>query len=812
MSFLSKLFGDANQNLINSVKPVIEKINSLEPDFEKLTDGQIKAKTDEFRERLKKGETLDDILPEAFAVVREASKRTLDKRHFDCQLMSGIFLHRGYTVEMKTGEGKTLTATLPVYLNAIEGKGVHLVTVNDYLASLHTAWMGQIYHFLGLSTSCLNNQKTFLYDPEYKKHSVEEEHDRDELGGFLVAADFLKPCTKKEAYAADITYGTNNEFGFDYLRNNMSYSTREELRQEFNYAIVDEVDSVLIDEARTPLIISGVLPEEPEGYYKFAQLVSQLSKGKDYELVEKSKATTFTEQGEDKIVKILGNDPWQDADFKTVHRIENALKAKEYYIKDKEYVVQQGEIIIVDEFTGRLMPGRRWSQGLHQAIEAKEHVFGDASVSVRPESVTLATVTFQNLFKKYNKLSGMTGTGMSSAEEFDEVYKMDTVAVPTNKPVIRKDKSDKIFKNEQGKFKAVVKDIKERYKKGQPVLVGTRSIDKSEKLGKFLTMEGINHQILNAKKHEQEGQIIAQAGKPGQVTIATNMAGRGIDIILGGNPAKEGDADKVKQAGGLYVIGTERHDSRRIDDQLRGRSGRQGDPGESCFYVSLEDDLMRIFGGVRIQEFMTSFDIPEDEAIESGLVTKSIESAQAQVEGSNFDARKYLLEYDNVMNAHREKIYTMRKNILHSTDDELKKILIDISVKNEKTEKEVQDKLEEIPEEKRMFTVRFILLKVIDELWTRHLEAMNHLKESVGIRAYGKLDPIIEYKNEGHKMFKRLLIEIDYSITEGFFSIKGNVEVKQEEKKVATEKYDGVGRNDLCPCGSGKKYKKCCGK
>lgn len=828
MSFLKKIFGDSNEKYIKNLSPVVEKINSFSADFEGLSNEQLKEKTKEFKERLSGGQTLDDILPEAFALVREAAGRTLGQRHFDSQLIGAIALHQGKIAEMKTGEGKTLTATLAMYLNALEGKGAHLITVNDYLARRDAVWMGQIYGFLGLTVSCLNNEQTFVYDPEYKKPEENKEAMRDELGGFFVVEDYLRPCTKKEAYACDITYGTNNEFGFDYLRDNMIYDTSEALAQNFNFAIVDEVDSILIDEARTPLIISGVLPEPPEGYYKFSKIAQELSKPADYEIEEKSKSIKFTEVGEDNISKTLGFDPWQEVDFKTIHRLENALKAKEFHRLDREYVVRNNEIVIVDEFTGRLMPGRRWSEGLHQAIEAKEHVFGNPGVEVRPESVTLATVTFQNLFRKYKKLSGMTGTGQTSAEEFDKVYKVDVVSIPTNKAVQRKDVADKIFKTEQGKLKAVVKEIKVRHEKKQPVLVGTRSIDKSEYVGKLLEIEGIKHEILNAKNHEKEAQIIAQAGQPGAVTIATNMAGRGVDIILGGNPPKEEDAKSVREAGGLYVIGTERHEARRIDNQLRGRSGRQGDPGESCFFVSLEDDLMRIFGGESVKNMMESLNFPEDEPIESGLISKSIESAQSKVEAANFDSRKYLLEYDDVMNAHREYFYRKRRKAVESTLEDLIKDLKDIASKVGIEEKVIDEKITQIEEGKRHFTVRFVYLKVMDSLWIEHLETMHHLRESVGIRAFGQLDPVIEYKREGKQAFDRLVNTMSASILDSFLAIKTALKEEEAKTEMAEAKitnsgsvspkkannikgFEGVNRNDPCPCGSGKKFKKCHG-
>ncbi|HHE76477.1 MAG TPA: preprotein translocase subunit SecA, partial [Candidatus Parcubacteria bacterium] len=594
MSFLFKIFGGGDQAYLKKLSPVIEKINSLEFNLERIPNNELKLKTRENKERIRSGESLDEVLPEAFALVREAAKRTLGQRHFDVQLIGGIVLHQGRIAEMKTGEGKTLAATLPLYLNALEGKGAHLVTVNDYLARRDAVWMGQIYHLLGLTVGCLNHEQAFLYDPDYKATN-EEDRVRDELGSFKVVEDFLRPVSRKEAYSADITYGTNNEFGFDYLRDNMVYELKDQVQRGFNYAIIDEVDSILIDEARTPLIISGPTGESTEKYHQFAKLMETLKEEIDYTVDEKLKAATFTAKGQEKIIRGLGFDPWADNDIATTHQLESALKARALFKKDRDYVLREGKIIIVDEFTGRLMPGRRWSGGLHQAIEAKE------GVDVQQESVTYASITFQNYFRMYKKLAGMTGTAATSAEEFDKVYGLEVVVIPTNKPLIRKDLPDRIYKTLDGKFKSLVGEIKERHKKGQPVLVGTVSIEKNEYLSQLLNREGVPHKILNAKYHEKEGEIIAQAGKFGAVTIATNMAGRGVDIILGGNPPDEEEQKKVVAVGGLHVIGTERHEARRIDDQLRGRAGRQGDPGSSQFFVSLEDDLMRIFGGERIK-------------------------------------------------------------------------------------------------------------------------------------------------------------------------------------------------------------------
>jgi preprotein translocase subunit SecA len=806
MSIFKKIFGDPNEKYLRKIQPLVEKINSLEKDFEKIPDEKLKEKTFEFKERLKKGETLDDILPEAFALVREAAKRTLGQRHFDVQIMGAIALHQGKIAEMKTGEGKTLTATMPLYLNALEGKGCHLVTVNDYLARRDTVWMGQIYHFLGLSVGCLNHEQSFLYDPEYKKPPEEKEKLRDELGSFYVVEDFLRPCSRKEAYLADITYGTNNEFGFDYLRDNMVYDPKERVQRELNYAIIDEVDSILIDEARTPLIISTVFPESTKTYYFFAKLAENLKAGKDYILDEKRKTFEWTDEGQKKVINFLQKDPWAEGDFHTVHKLENAIKAKEFFQLDRDYIIKNGEVIIVDEFTGRLMPGRRWSAQLHQAIEAKEWVRGRKDVRVKEESITLATITFQNYFRMYKKLAGMTGTAFTSAEEFYTVYNLEVVVIPTNKPMIRVDLPDKIFKTEEAKFRAIVEEIKKRHKKGQPVLVGTRSIQKNEYLSKLLQKENIPHQVLNAKYHEKEAQIIAQAGKLGAVTVATNMAGRGVDIILGGNPPDPKEAEIVKKLGGLHVIGTERHEARRIDNQLRGRAGRQGDPGSSQFFISLEDELIRIFGGDEIKKIMTMLDIPDDQPIESKFVSKVIDEIQNRIEGYNFDLRKHLLEYDNVMNVHRETFYKKRREILESSDDVLRAKVLEIIKKAGYKIEDYEKKEKEIGPEKLRQIERFLILQIMDRLWIDHLENMEYLRDVVNLRAYAQRDPLVEYKAEANKLFKEFLNFIEKTLADTLIKIEIAPQITVSQEKPAKK----PGRNDPCPCGSGKKYKKCC--
>ena len=852
MSILAKIIGDPNERFLKKLQPLVKKINGLESEFEKLDREQLLEKTKEFKRRLISGETLDDILPQAFAAVREAAKRTLNQRHFDVQLLGGIVLHQGKIAEMKTGEGKTLAATLPVYLNALTGKGVHVITVNDYLARRDTVWMGQIYHALGLSVGCLNHETSYLYDPYHQnpnskiqipnksqipnpKSQNDLDRERDTLGSFKVVHEYLRPCSRKEAYAADITYGTNNEFGFDYLRDNMAYSPEQIVQREHHFAIIDEVDSILIDEARTPLIISAPDAESEELYRTFSRIAPRLKEGRDYTVDEKMKAVAITDEGIDRVEKLLGvKDIYTEKGIRYVHHLKQALRAQALFLRDRDYVVKNGEVIIVDEFTGRLMPGRRWSEGLHQAIEAKENV------EIQKESRTLATITFQNYFRMYEKLAGMTGTALTSAEEFHKVYKLEVVVIPTNKPMIRKDAPDKIFQTEQGKFKAVVRELKQRHQTGQPVLVGTISIEKNERLSALLKKEGIPHQVLNAKHHEREAEIIAQAGRKGSVTIATNMAGRGVDIVLGGNPPDKREAEEVKKLGGLFVLGTERHEARRIDDQLRGRSGRQGDPGESQFFVSLEDDLMRIFGSDRIKNLMGTFGIPEDQPIENKMVSRALESAQAKIEGMNFDARKYILEYDDVMNRQRDTIYSRRKQILFGDNEFIEKTVRDMLDENQ--QKLFSQKKEEIGAEKYMQILKRLLLQTIDMFWIDHLEVMEYMRSSVGLRAYGQQDPLVEYKNEALRLFKELEAAIRANISQLALRVEAAPRITayptQEIHKSARmlgvnsssssapanlpksfmKTGNKVGRNDPCPCGALKpngepvKYKHCHGK
>jgi len=819
MAFLASLFGNPEEKLLQSWKPLVGRINAFEPSLENLSPVELKAKTAEFKIRIGKGEKLDDLLPEAYAVVREAAKRALGQRHFDVQLLGGIALYQGGIAEMKTGEGKTLVATLPAYLVALSGKGVHVVTVNDYLSRRDAAWMGEIYNYLGLSVGVLNHAESFLYDPAHS----EKDKERDELGSFHVVHEFLRPATKKEAYQADITYGTNNEFGFDYLRDNLLYNKTDLSQREHYYAIVDEVDSILIDEARTPLIISGQTGAAGGLYEQFAKIALTLNEGADFSVDEKLRTISLTDNGINKAEKLLGiENIYAEGGVKYVHHLETAVRAKALYHKDKEYVVKDGEIIIVDAFTGRLQPGRRWSEGLHQAVEAKE------GVRIKEESRTYASVTFQNYFRMYQKLSGMTGTAVTSKEEFYKVYGLETFVIPTHQPVIRVDHGDLIFQTHAGKMKAVSRKVKELNQKGQPVLIGTVSIEHNELLSAYLKNEGIKHEILNAKNHEREGEIIAQAGKYGAVTIATNMAGRGVDIKLGGNPSTKDSYEEVKALGGLFVLGTERHDARRIDNQLRGRSGRQGDPGATQFFVSLEDSLMRIFAVDTIKKMMGRFNIPEDEPIENKLITNSLEKAQEKIEGFNFDARKHVLEFDDVLNFQRRIIYERRRRILVGGKSQIEEYLAEVAerldpdMKSKMNEKLSQTVLD-IPE--ILEVLRRVILQTVDLFWVDHLEMMEYLRGSVNLRAYGQREPLVEYKKDGLRFFKDMEVSIARQVAE--FVIALNLEavasfkvspiaveareVSDTSRPVISPKAE-VGRNDPCPCGSGKKYKKCHGK
>jgi len=875
-SILKKVFGTANERELKRIQVLVDKINALEDGISRLVDGDLRAKTGEFKKRLEDGETLDDLLPEAFAVVREVSKRTLGMRHFDAQLIGGIVLHQGRIAEMKTGEGKTLVATLPVYLNSLTGKGVHVVTVNDYLARRDSQWMSPVYTFLGLTVGVI-------------VHGLTDEQ-------------------RQQNYNADVTYGTNNEFGFDYLRDNMKFDLADYVQRELNFAIVDEVDSILIDEARTPLIISGPTEDSTDKYYKINRIIPSLKKETDYTIEEKTKTAALTEDGNIKVEKMLGaGNLYDPANVDLVHHVHQALKAHALFHRDVDYVVKDDQVMIVDEFTGRLMPGRRWSDGLHQAIEAKENV------KIENENQTLASITFQNYFRLYNKLAGMTGTAETESAEFAKIYNLDVLMVPTHRPMVRLDNADYIYKTEQGKFSSAIKEIEERHKNGQPVLVGTISIVKSELLASLLKKKGIKHTVLNAKYHEMEAEIVAQAGRYAAVTIATNMAGRGTDIVLGGNPdgltrqALKGkeytpeewdktlaqfktlcaeEKEKVIAAGGLHILGTERHESRRIDNQLRGRSGRQGDPGSSRFYLSLEDDLLRIFGSDRISGLMSKLGMEEDVPIEHRMVSRAIENAQKKVENHNFEMRKHVLEYDDVMNQQRKVIYEQRRQLLSGTD--LKEDVLglaedildgmtgfycpedaypetwDLTGLNdvlaakfsyrmtgidpkalsreefreklwEALKQSYEDKEKEIGPELMRHLEKVFMLQAVDQQWKDHLLAMDHLKEGIGLRGYGQKDPLLEYKKEGFDMFEEMKLRIVESTVENLFRIKvaakdqGEEIERKQKRQLANLSFVGggdaaakpaepvhagakVGRNDPCPCGSGKKYKKCHGK
>ena len=893
--FLGKLF-DSNQKEINRLTSIVSQIGAEEEKVSKLKSGQFKEETAKLKSRLSGGETLDDLLGQSFALVREASRRTIGERHYDVQMMAAISLHHGAVAEQKTGEGKTLSAIPALYLNAMSSKGTHLVTVNDYLARRDCGWMGPVFHLLGLSVSAIIHDQSFIYDPGYIDKSATDWRLRN-----------LRPVTRREAYQTDVTYGINSEFGFDYLRDNMVSEPSQMVQRGFHFAIVDEVDSVLIDEARTPHIISAPDTEPTKKYYDYAKIVEKLDPGTDFDIDEKLHTAHFTETGITKIEKMLGVANLYEKEFSTVHHLEAALKAKSLFKKDKEYVVKDGAVIIVDEFTGRLLQGRRFSEGLHQAIEAKE------GVSIQQESKTLATVSLQNYFRMYSKLAGMTGTAATEAEELHKIYNLEVVIIPTNQPMIRKDLSDLVYKTTKGKFNAVADSIAQINKTGQPILVGTTSIEKNELLSRLLHSKGVPHELLNAKNHEHEAVIISQAGKKGAVTVATNMAGRGVDIILGGAPPDKdlagSDLSKkeyeklysdwraghkeVISLGGLYVLGTERHESRRIDNQLRGRSGRQGDPGTSRFFVALDDDIMRLFGGDQVAKLMTVFKLPEDVPLENGMVTRAIEQAQVKVEGFHFDTRKHLVEYDDVLNKQREIIYGLRHQIVAGqnlremimekinaqitnlintyrdddfSDTELTKIVTEFTsiipfdpgsqseihkhLKTAKSPEKITQALTKIitdtynSREKQLTgpvmnqVERWVCLSVVDKLWMDHLDAIDDLREGIGFRGYGQLDPLVEYKNEAFSMFETLIAAIDYDITRRIFKVQVQLSpdqlqaVKQQQQtnisaqaQISRSRQQTVrpvsalgtdqpankkpGRNDPCPCGSGKKYKKC---
>jgi len=864
---------DSNEKELKRLQPTVDSINSLEPEFKKLSDAELRAKTDEFKARLSDGYSLDDLLPEAFAAVREAAKRTIGQRPFDVQLMGGIVLHQGKIAEMKTGEGKTLVATLPLYLNSLSGQGCHLVTVNDYLAKRDHHWMGPIYHALGVTVGSIQHEAFFIYDPSY-----ESEDQR---------WNFLRPVSRREAYEADITYGTNNEFGFDYLRDNMVVDLSRFVQRALNYAIVDEVDNILIDEARTPLIISGPAEEAGQKYQVFTRFIPRLRQDVDYTIDEKSRVVTLTDAGISQMETLLKREGllkapnlYDQSNYSLTRYLESALKAHVLFKRDRDYVVKDGQVIIVDEFTGRLMPGRRYSEGLHQAIEAKERV------KVQRESMTYATITYQNYFRMYNKLAGMTGTAVTEAEEFHKIYKLEVVVIPTNEPMIRQDSSDRIYRDEKAKFRAVVREVEELHNKKQPVLIGTVSIEKSEILSDLLKRKGIPHEVLNAKYHEKEAGIIAQAGKLEAVTVATNMAGRGVDIVLGGNPSGRSEPDwqqehdKVISLGGLHILGTERHEARRIDNQLRGRSGRQGDPGSSRFYVSLEDDIVKRFGGERVKGFMEWAGMDEDNPIENKLVNSAIEGAQVRVEGYHFDIRKHLVEYDDVVNKQREIIYDERRKILSGADlktnilsmvkEELQGILsahiqdehddgwdksgliaelgiilplpreFNASTLDSLKPGQIEETLidhtdalyeqreQEIGSDNMRMLERLVMLRVIDNLWVEHLTMMEQMRLEAGWQTLRQVKAVDAYKNEGYKQFQVLLDTIRHDVAQTIFHVGIKQEAPQRVQSAMAQVADGratsaskqrqkvagkkIGRNDPCPCGSGKKYKHCCGR
>lgn len=828
MSILNNIIGSESDRLIKKWKPIVDEINKFEPEMQKLADADFKTKTENFKTKLKEGASLDDLLPEAYALVREASRRMRNERSYDVQLIGGIALHKGNITEMRTGEGKTAVATLPAYLNSLTGLGVHVVTVNDYLSRRDGVWMGPVFALLGVSVGVINSQNTsYIYDPAH--HSKEEEEEDSELGSFKVLYEFLRPCTRTEAYACDITYGTNNEFGFDYLRDNLAHNISEVVQRGHNYAVVDEVDSILIDESRTPLIISSQAEDSEDLYYTFADIAKKLKPEEDYTVDEKLRAISLTDHGITLAEDLLGiHDIYTEKGIKYVHHLETAVKARALYENNKDYVVKDGEVIIVDSFTGRLQPGRRWSEGLHQAIEAKE------AVKIEKETIAVASITFQNYFRFYKKLSGMTGTAETSKEEFLKVYGLDVVVVPTHRPNNRNDFNDLIYQTEKNKLLAVATKVKELHEKGQPVLIGTVSIEKNELLSAYLTQAGIPHTVLNAKNHEREGEIIANAGRFGAVTVATNMAGRGVDIKLGGIPFDKEKYEEVKALGGLYVIGTERHEARRIDNQLRGRSARQGDPGATQFYVSLEDDLMRIFGSDRIKSMMAKLGVPADQPIENRFISNTLENAQAKIEGFHFDARKHTLEYDNVMNHQRKIIYERRRIMLNGDFNEIQNFLNTMVLSYPELEDIIKQKRSALGDSLFFETVRRIALYTTDTLWVEHLETMEYTRSSVNLRAYGQREPLIEYKKEGLRLFK----EMENNFKEQVFSLintintgantkenRGTVEIVEERPELilstssdedtpATIRRETpkIGRNDPCFCGSGKKYKHCHGK
>jgi len=773
MSFLDRFFGPTYQKEIKQLTPLVDQINARE---EAVTVLDLPAQMQALSQKVQAGTSLDEVLVEAFSLTREAAKRTLSMRHYDVQLIGGMLLHRGKVTEMRTGEGKTLAATLPASLNALTGKGVHVVTVNDYLARRDAVWMGQIYAALGLSVGVINHDSSFLYDTGH----LEKDQERDELGSYKVVYDFLRPCTRQEAYAASITYGTNSEFGFDYLRDNIEYDAAK-LRQPYHaYAIVDEIDSILIDEARTPLIISAPAPEVADLYNQFAKIAAPLKAGEHFEIDEKTKTATLNDAGIEAAERALGvENIYTDKGIKYVHHLEMAVKAQAVFKRDKEYVVRDGEVVIVDEFTGRLQPGRRWSDGLHQAMEAKE------GVPIQRESKTMASITYQNFFRMYDKLSGMTGTGLTSQEEFFTVYGLEVIPVPTNQEVQRIDRNDLIYQNEKGKFTAIIEKVKSVHQTGQPILIGTASIESNERLSQALTASGVSHEMLNAKRHESEGEVIAAAGIKGAVTLATNMAGRGVDIKLGGPTASTEQAEEIKQLGGLFVLGTERHEARRIDDQLRGRSGRQGDPGETQFYVSTDDALMRVFGGERVKSLMAKFKIPEDQPIEMGVISKTLEGAQTKIEGFHFDSRKQILAYDDILNKQRQEMYQRRKGLLLAEPASVTTIIRETIESVPESRQNIDKKRAELGEDVANDLIRRGALQMMDMLWVEHLEVMAYTRSSVNLRAYGQRDPLIEYRKEGVRLFQQMNDEFFARLAKIIPLLQPQAVIQEEEQRKA---------------------------
>ncbi len=820
MFLISKLFPSDSDRLVRKLQPVADKVFEYEDELKALSDEDLRARSLALKATVMKDlegltgddltkieqKVLDAVLPHAFALVREASRRTLHMMHYRVQVIGGMLLNKGHIAEMRTGEGKTLVATLPAYLNALTGRGVHIVTVNDYLSRRDAVWMGQVYDALGMTVAVINHQTSYAYDASAK--ALEEDRARDEVGSYKIIYDFLKPCGRQDAYKADITYGTNNEFGFDYLRDNIGYAAGLLVQREHHYAIVDEIDSILIDEARTPLIISAPSQESGQMYATFARIADKLIEGDHYTVDEKQRAISLTEDGISKAEELLGiSNIYSIQGMQYVHHLETAVKAKALFLKEREYVVRDNAVVIVDEFTGRMQPGRRWSDGRHQAVEAKE------GVKIEQESRTLASITFQNYFRFYKKLSGMTGTADTSKEEFYKVYGLIVTPVPTHNSIRRKDHNDLIFQSEKGKWQALATKIKELHEKGQPVLIGTISIEKNEVLSTYLERAGIPHAVLNAKNHEKEGEIIAEAGKKGAVTIATNMAGRGVDIKLGGPFATEAEKEDVLSRGGLFVIGTERHEARRIDNQLRGRSGRQGDAGETQFYVSLEDDLMRVFGSTNIKAMMGRFGIPEDEPVNSRIVSRALEGAQEKIEGFHFDARKHTLQYDDVLNHQRRSMYEKRRKVLFGDQAYLEELLVACSALKPELAALIAEKQEAYTKEAFMNMFAMMTLQVIDQLWMNHLDEMEHMRNSVNLRAYGQRDPLVEYKKEGLRMFRNLESTLYTDLILFIENIDGMFAAQQAQSRPMVSLGEGsgekLGRNDTCPCGSGKKWKKC---